>query len=119
MTEAADADRLGSVVIGGRRISGRTLVFWAGVTVWLSNMIFYTGWYGLAELRASLYFVLEMIIITSATPAGGRPGVLDCWGGTMSGGLTMRDLRHKASAIYPNPADSYFATRYERSPSTF
>lgn len=96
MPEAMEADRVGSVVIGGRRISVRTVIFWAGVTFWLGNMIVYTGWYGVAELRASLYFVLELILITSATRTIGleRVPVFYCWGGTMMGVMIL------ISAVY-------------------
>jgi RsiW-degrading membrane proteinase PrsW (M82 family) len=43
------------------------IIFWAGATFWIGDMIVHTGWAGIAELRASLYFVIELVIITSAT----------------------------------------------------
>jgi RsiW-degrading membrane proteinase PrsW (M82 family) len=76
-----------SVVMGSRRISVRALLFLAGVTFWIGNMILHTGLSGILELRASLGFVIEMVVITSAT----RTVTLDsvavfyCWGGTVMG----------------------------------
>jgi hypothetical protein len=76
-----------TVTLGGHQVAVRALIFWAGVTFWLGNMIVHTGSSGIAELRASLYFVAEMIVITTAT----RTITIDlvakfyCLGGTVMG----------------------------------
>jgi RsiW-degrading membrane proteinase PrsW (M82 family) len=86
MTEALQTAPTSSTVLGGR-ITVRALIFWAGVTFWLGNMIVHTGTYGIAELWASLSFVAELAMITSATRtiALDRVAVLYCWGGTVMG----------------------------------
>jgi RsiW-degrading membrane proteinase PrsW (M82 family) len=75
------------ITIAGRRIPIRLCIFCAGVAFWLVNMIAHTGSAGLAELRASLYFVAEVIVITCATRTItlDRVAVLYCWGGTVMG----------------------------------
>ncbi len=77
----------GTVTVSGRQLSIRTLVFWAGVAFWLGNMILHTGWYGIAELWASLSFITELVLITSATRTVtlNRVAVFYCWGGTVMG----------------------------------
>jgi RsiW-degrading membrane proteinase PrsW (M82 family) len=90
MSEISISRRLstsGTITIAGRQIPIRVCLFWAGVTFWIGNMIVQTGWAGITELRASLYFVAEMVVITSAT----RTITLDrvasvyCLGGAMMG----------------------------------
>ena len=77
----------GTVTMSGRQLSVRRLVFWAGVAFWLGNMILHTGWYGIAELWASLSFITELVLITSATRTVtlNRVAVFYCWGGTVMG----------------------------------
>ena len=77
----------GTVTLSGRQLSIRSLVFWAGVAFWLGNMILHTGWYGIAELWASLSFIAELVLITSATRTVtlNRLAVFYCWGGTVMG----------------------------------
>ena len=77
----------GAVTLGGHQVPVRVLIFWAGVTFWLGNMILHTGSYGIAELWASLSFVTELVLITSATRTItlGRVAVFYCWGGTVMG----------------------------------
>jgi RsiW-degrading membrane proteinase PrsW (M82 family) len=86
-TEQATRRNSGTVTASGRRLSIRRLVFWAGVAFWLGNMILHTGWYGIAELWASLSFIAELVLITSATRTItlGRVAVFYCWGGTVMG----------------------------------
>ena len=74
-------------MVGGHRIPIRVLIFWVGVTLWLGSMILRTGSYGVAELWASLSFVTELVIITSATRtvSVGNVAAFYCWGGTMMG----------------------------------
>ena len=90
MTQTARAIRApgwGTVTLGGHQLPWRMLLFWAGVTFWLGNMILHTGLSGIRELRASLYFVAEIIVITSATRTIGLDLVAKfyCWGGTVMG----------------------------------
>jgi RsiW-degrading membrane proteinase PrsW (M82 family) len=75
------------MAIGGHVISLRAVIFLAGVTLWLGNMIVHTGSYGITELEASLSFVIELAIITSATRTVtlDRVAVFYCWGGTVMG----------------------------------
>jgi RsiW-degrading membrane proteinase PrsW (M82 family) len=77
----------GTVTVSGRQLSIRRLAFWAGVAFWLGNMILHTGWYGIAELWASLSFITELVLITSATRTVtlSRVAVFYCWGGTVMG----------------------------------
>jgi len=76
-----------SVAIAGHRIPFRVFLFWAGVTFWLGNMTLHTGSYGIAELWASLSFVTELVVITSATRTVtlDRVSSLYCSGGAMMG----------------------------------
>src|SRR5580658_10617156 len=86
-TEQATRRNSGTVTASGRRLSIRRLVFWAGVAFWLGNMILHTGWYGIAELWASLSFITELVLITSATRTItlDRVAVFYCWGGAVMG----------------------------------
>ena len=74
-------------MVSGRQLSIRSLVFWAGIAFWLGNMILHTGGYGIAELWASLSFIAELVLITSATRTVtiNRVAVFYCWGGTVMG----------------------------------
>jgi RsiW-degrading membrane proteinase PrsW (M82 family) len=87
LADAMETDRLGRIVIGARRLSVRTIICWAGVAFWLGTMFVQTGQYGLAELQASLLFVFEMAVITTATRTVslGLVLVFYCWGGAMGG----------------------------------
>src|SRR5580658_1255726 len=87
MPEAVEFAPTSNMVVASRRISVRTLIFWAGVTLWLGNMILHTGSYGMAELRASLSFVFGLVVITSATRTItlNRVAAFYCWGGTVMG----------------------------------
>jgi RsiW-degrading membrane proteinase PrsW (M82 family) len=90
MTQTASAIRARrprTVTLGGHQVTVRALVFCAGVTFWLGNMIVHTGSFGIAELRASLSFVIELVVITSATRTVSlnRVAALYCCGGTMMG----------------------------------
>ncbi|MGC1650361.1 MAG: PrsW family glutamic-type intramembrane protease [Candidatus Sulfotelmatobacter sp.] len=86
-TSTIRARRPRTVTLGGHQVPIRALIFWAGVTFWLGNMIVHTGSYGIAELRASLSFVIELVVITSATRTVSlnRVAALYCWGGTVMG----------------------------------
>jgi RsiW-degrading membrane proteinase PrsW (M82 family) len=77
----------GTLTMRGRQLPMRRLVFWGGIAFWLGNMILRTGWYGIAEFWASLSFVAELVMITSATRTItlNRVAVLYCWGGTVMG----------------------------------
>jgi RsiW-degrading membrane proteinase PrsW (M82 family) len=79
--------RSATIPIAGRRIPFRVCLFWAGVTFWLGNMIVHTGAYGIAELWASLSFVTELIVMTTATRTVtlDRLASLYCWGGAVMG----------------------------------
>jgi RsiW-degrading membrane proteinase PrsW (M82 family) len=74
-----------NMAAGGLRIPIRVWLFLAGVTFWIGYMILYTGVYGIAELSASLSFVTELVIITSATRTItiDRVAAFYCWGGTV------------------------------------
>jgi len=90
MPEISAVCRPGSTVssaIAGHRIPFRVFLFWAGVSFWLGNMTLHTGSYGIAELRASLSFVAELVVITSATRTVtlDRVASLYCLGGAMMG----------------------------------
>lgn len=75
----------GAIMLGGRQIPIRVWLFWAGLTFWIGNMVLRTGTSGLAALWASLFFLTEILVITSAT----RTITLDrvasfyCMGGAM------------------------------------
>src|ERR1700686_291143 len=106
MSEISISRRLstsGTITIAGRQIPIRVCLFWAGVTFWIGNMIVQTGWAGITELRASLYFVAEMVVITSAT----RTITLDrvasvyCLGGTMMGVMWL--ISGVFTAFVPSP----------------
>ncbi len=90
-TEQAMQRTWGSVAVSGRRLSIRRLVFWAGVAFWLGNMMVHTGWYGIAELKASLSFIAELVLITSVTRTVtlDRVAVFYCWGGTVMGAMWL------------------------------
>jgi hypothetical protein len=85
--ETAPAGVTQSMSVGGVRIPIRVWLFWGGVTFWLGNMVLHTGWFGIAELWASLSFVAELVVITSATRTItlDRVAVFYCWGGTVMG----------------------------------
>jgi len=84
---AVRARRPRTVTLGSHKVTLRALIFLAGVTFWLGNMIVHTGSFGIAELRASLSFVAELVILTSATRTVSlsRVAALYCCGGTMMG----------------------------------
>ena len=85
--ETAPAGVTHSMSVGGIRIPIRVWLFWGGVTFWLGNMVLHTGSFGIAELWASLSFVTELVVITSATRTItlDRVAVFYCWGGTVMG----------------------------------
>jgi len=56
-----------SIRIAGRQIPLRVCLFWGGATLWIGNMFVQTGSFGVTELRASLFFIVELIVVTSAT----------------------------------------------------
>jgi len=87
MAEAIQFAPMSRMSTGGPRISVSGLIFLAGVTFWLGNMILQTGSSGIAELKASLSFIIELAIITSATRTVtlDRVAVFYCWGGTVMG----------------------------------
>ncbi len=100
----------GTMTLGGRQIAIRMIVFWAGVIFWLGNMIVNTGWSGIAELRASLSFLAELVVITSAT----RTISLDlvakfyCMGGTMMGVMYLFSLVFTAFVPSPDAVSRQF-----------
>ncbi len=57
----------GALSIAGHRISFRVCVFSVGVAFWIGNTLLQTGSAGLAALWSSFGFLVEMILITSAT----------------------------------------------------
>jgi RsiW-degrading membrane proteinase PrsW (M82 family) len=73
------------------------------VTFWIGNMILHTGSSGTAELRASLYFVVEMVVITSATRTISLDMVAKfyCLGGTMMGAMFL--ISGVFTAFVPSP----------------
>ena len=74
-----------AITIAGRQIPLRVCLFWGGVTFWIGNTILNTGTAGLAALWASFAFLIEMIVITSATrtiPIA-QVSTFCCWGGAM------------------------------------
>ncbi len=87
MAEVTQIASTGRAVTGAHRISVGGIIFLAGVTFWLGNMILHTGWYGIAELRASLSFIAELVLITSITRTItlDRVAVFYCWGGSVMG----------------------------------
>jgi RsiW-degrading membrane proteinase PrsW (M82 family) len=87
ITPACCASSTPTIAIAGHRIPFRVCLFWAGVTFWLGNMIVHTGSYGIAELWASLSFVIELVVITTATRTVtlDRVASLYCWGGAVMG----------------------------------
>jgi len=87
MAEVTQIAASRGMVTGGHRISVRTLIFLAGVTFWLGNMVVYTGSYGIAELEASLAFIFELIVVTTATRTItlNQVAAFYCWGGTVMG----------------------------------
>ena len=87
ITAAWRPTRSATIPIAGHRIPFRVCLFWAGVTFWLGNMIVHTGSYGIAELWASLSFVTELVVITTATRTVtlDRVASLYCWGGAVMG----------------------------------
>jgi len=92
-----------TLTIAGRQIPFRACLFWVGVTFWLGNMFIHTGAAGVRELQASLYFVAEMVVITSAT----RTISLDlvarfyCLGGAMMGVMYL--FSAVFTAFVPSP----------------
>ncbi len=70
MPQIATAQHTGSsgaFSVAGRQIPFRVCLFWAGVAFWMSLTLFQTGSAGLVALWASFGFLVEMIVITSAT----------------------------------------------------
>jgi hypothetical protein len=103
-TSSATPERSwGTVTLGGHQVPVRMLLFWVGVTFWIGNMIVHTGSFGIAELRASLYFVAELVIITSATRTItiDLVAVLYCWGGAMMGVVWL--ISSVFTAFVPSP----------------
>jgi len=76
----------GTLTIAGHRISFRVCLFWAGVSFWIADMFFSTGSAGVAALWASLTFLAEIVLITSATRTINlaRVAKLYCLGGAMA-----------------------------------
>jgi RsiW-degrading membrane proteinase PrsW (M82 family) len=86
------------------------LIFWVGVTFWIGNMIVHTGSSGTAALWASLYFLTEMVVITSAT----RTITLDlvaavyCLGGAMMGVMWLISLVFTSFVPSPDAVSRQF-----------
>jgi len=93
----------GTIRIAGRRIPIRMCLFWGGVTFWIGNMIVHTGASGIAELRASLFFVAELVVITSATRTVDldRVASVYCLGGAMMGVMYL--ISAVFTAFVPSP----------------
>lgn len=94
---------LGTISIVGRRIPLRMCLFWGGVTFWIGNMIVHTGASGIAELRASLFFVAELVVITSVTRTVDldRVASVYCLGGAMMGVMYL--ISGVFTAFVPSP----------------
>ena len=66
-TAAGRTSSSATIRIAGRQIPFRVCLFWVGVTFWIGITLFETGSAGLVALWASFGFLVEMIVITSAT----------------------------------------------------
>lgn len=76
---------LKTIAVGKYRISFRAVLFCAGVTFWIGNMLLRTGGAGWSALSNSLYFLFLLLLVTSATrtmPIGRLAGFY-CLGGAM------------------------------------
>lgn len=60
-------NRPASITIAGRQIPFRVCLFWAGVAFWIGNMWVQTGSAAMVALWASFAFLVEMVVLTSAT----------------------------------------------------
>jgi RsiW-degrading membrane proteinase PrsW (M82 family) len=58
---------LRTIAVGRYRISLGALLFCAGVTFWIGNMLLRTGGAGFSALTSSLYFVFLLVLVTSGT----------------------------------------------------
>ena len=57
----------GSVTLGGHRFTGRQLVAFGGGAFWLLLMFVNTGTSGVVALWTALVFLVELIVLSSAT----------------------------------------------------
>jgi PrsW family intramembrane metalloprotease len=75
----------GTLAVAGYRISYRRCVFLIGVTFWIANMLAQTGSAGLVALWSSFGFLVEIILISSATRTIrlSQMATFYCWGGAM------------------------------------
>jgi RsiW-degrading membrane proteinase PrsW (M82 family) len=91
-----------TIAIGGRRIPARVALFWAGVTFWMSLMLIDTHSAGLVALLASFGFIVEMIVVTSATRTVRLSLVARfyCWGGAMMSAVWLID--YAFTMVEPN-----------------
>jgi RsiW-degrading membrane proteinase PrsW (M82 family) len=107
---ATPARGWGAVTLGGHQVPVRTFIFWVGVSFWLGNMILHTGSFGVTELWASLYFVIELVVITSATRTVtiDLVAVLYCWGGAMMGVMYLVSLVFTAFVPSPDAVSRQF-----------
>jgi hypothetical protein len=83
-----------TIAIGGRVIPARVALFWAGVTFWMAMMLIETHSAGLVALWASFGFMVEMIVVTSATRTVSLSLVsrFYCWGGAMMSAVWLIDF---------------------------
>jgi len=74
-----------TVTVGKYRISLGALLFCGGLTFWIGNMLLRTGGAGFTALWASLYYLLLLLLVASATRTMtlGRLTGFFCLGGTM------------------------------------
>ena len=84
-SEAVRPSSPAAITIAGREIPLRVCLFWGGVTFWIGNTLLNTGTAGFVALWASFAFVIEMLVITSATRTVpiSRVTTFCCWGGAM------------------------------------
>jgi len=97
---------LRTIPIGKYRISIGALIFCAGVTVWIGNMLLRTGGSGFAALTSSLYFLFFLVLVTSATRTMtiGRLAGFYCLGGAMMTAMYFIALEYTAME-----GDRYFS----------
>jgi len=117
ITTACCASSTATIPIAGHRIPFRVCLFWAGVTFWLGNMIVHTGSYGIAELWASLSFVTELVVITTATRTVtlDRVASLYCWGGAVMGVMWLIGSAFTFFVPDPNAVSRQFSSPSWRS----
>jgi len=76
---------LRTIAAGNRRISLGALLFCAGLTFWIGNMLLHTGGAGFAALSTSMLFLIALLLVTCVTRTTriGRLAGFYCLGGTM------------------------------------